>query len=146
MYAVSRVLLRVGKIVLAPIGRFQDWKISEYFVWGLIVAGVLYHIQPTRIIGINFLLGLVFLYYVAGCAIIIYVLKQKETSKFFQIIAYILLFFQIPHIFTGLGLLLTGYSESGVYLSLPAIILVAGVGLSDIWIDFRQRVRQAKEE
>ncbi len=143
MYVGSRSMLRVRKIVLAPLGRFQDWRISEYFVWGLVFAGILYHIQYTRVIGINILLGLVFLYYVAGCAIIIYVLKQKETSKFFQIIAYILLFFQIPHIFTGLGLLLIGYSENGVYLSLPAIILVAGVGLSDIWIDFRQRVKQA---
>jgi uncharacterized membrane protein len=122
-------------------GPFEQWKVSDYFVWALIMGGGLYHLESTKVFGINIILGLVFLYYLAGCAIILYFLKQKKISKFFQILAYILLFFQIPHIFTGLGLLLTGYSESGVYLSLPAIILVAGVGLSDIWLDFRQRVK-----
>jgi uncharacterized protein YybS (DUF2232 family) len=144
-YVITRSILKMRSIATARLGRFQDWQISEHLVWGLILGGMLYHLKSTRPVGINILLGLAFLYYLAGCSIIVYFLKQKEASRFFQFIAYALLFFQMPHIFTGLGLLLTGYSEQGVYLSLPAILLVAGIGLSNVWIDFRRRAAQTKE-
>ena len=99
--------------------------------------------MANAIIGINILLGLVFLYYLQGCAVITYILKQKRSARFFQFLAYVLLFLQIPYIFVSLGLLLTGYTQGGIHLSLPAIILVAGIGLANVWIDFRKRLRQA---
>ena len=143
MYIVTRTILKLQKIPLKPLGRFQDWEVSEYIVWIFILGGGLYHVESTRIVGINILLGLVFLYYLQGCAVITYILKQKHIAKFLQFVAYLLLFLQLPYIFVSLGLLLTGYIQGGLHLSLPAIILVAGVGLANVWIDFRKRLRQA---
>ena len=145
MYAVSRTILKFQKVSLVPLGQFQDWKVSEYLVWIFVLGGVLYHIEPTRIIGINILLGLVFLYYLQGCAIITYFLKQRGTTRFLQFLAYVFLFLQIPYIFVSLGLLLTGYTQGGLYLPLPAIILVASIGLANVWMDFRKRVQQVKK-
>jgi len=142
IYFVTRAMLRVQKISLTPLGRFQDWHISEYLVWIFILGGAFYHLEDTRLIGINVLLGLVFLYYLQGCAVIVSLLKQKRTGRFFQVLAYGLLLFQIPYIFVGLGLLLTGYTEGSVYFSLPAIIVIAGIGLANVWIDFRARIRR----
>jgi hypothetical protein len=143
MYFATRVMLRVQKISLPPLARFRDWHISEYLVWVFILGGILYHLEQTRLIGINVLLGLVFLYYLQGCAVIVFLLKQKRIGRFFQMVACVLLFLQIPYIFVGLGLLLTGYTEGNVYFSLPAIVVVAGLGLANVWINFRKRIRLA---
>ncbi len=145
LYVVTRVILKFRKIALSPVGTFDQWQVSEYGVWALIGGGILYHLDVTRYLGINVILGIILLYYLAGCAIILYFLKQKHVSKFFQILAYILLVFQIPHIFTGFGLLLTGYFERSVYLSLPAISLVTGVGLSNVWFEYRKRAAQKQD-
>lgn len=145
MYVVIRSILKLWKIPVVPLGRFQDWQVSDYLVWIFVLGGMLYHIEYTRTIGINLILGLVFLYYLVGCAIITYFLKQRNTTKFLQVLAYVLLFLQIPYIFVSLGLLLTGYSDASVYLPLPAIVLVTGVGLSNVWVDFRKRAGQVKE-
>jgi hypothetical protein len=142
MYIVARTLLKLQRIALRPLGRFQDWQISEYMVWVFILGGSLYHLEATRIVGINILLGFVFLYYLQGCAVITYILKQRRTAKFLQFIAYILLFLQLPYIFVSLGLLLIGYTQGGFHLSLPAVVLVAGIGLANVWIDFRKRLKQ----
>ncbi len=143
MYIVTRTMLRIQKISLPPLACFQDWHLSEYLVWVVILGGGLYHLEYTRLIGINVLLGLVFLYYVQGCAVITFFLKQKRIGRFFHVVAYILLFLQIPYIFVGLGLLLTGYAKGSVYFSLPAIVVVAGLGLANVWVDFRKRIRLA---
>ncbi len=142
IYAVTRIILKLWKISATPLGKFENWQVSDYFVWIFVLGGVLYHIKYSRIMGINFILGVVLLYYVAGCAIVMYYLKLKNSTKFLRIFAYVLLFLQVPHIFINLGLLLTGYTERGIFLPLPAIVLVAGVGLSNIWIDFRKRAEQ----
>lgn len=145
MYVLCRIVLKVWKIPVAPLGRFQNWEASEYLVWAFVLGGVLYHIELTRVIGINLLLGLILLYYLQGCAIITFFLKYKQTGRVMQFLAYMLLFLQVPYIFISLGLLLTGYTQDGLFLSLPAIILVAGVGLANVWIGFRKRVEQQGE-
>ncbi|MBD3309406.1 DUF2232 domain-containing protein [candidate division KSB3 bacterium] len=142
VYVVTRISLKVLKIPVPPLARVQNWSVSDYLVWVFILGGLLYHLPPTRILGINIILGLVFLYYLGGCAIITYFLKQKQAAKVLQLIAYVLLFLQIPYIFVSLGLLLTGYTEHGVFLPLPAIVLVAGLGLANVWFDFRKRFSQ----
>jgi hypothetical protein len=146
MYVVVRTLLKIWKIPVISLGRFQDWEVSDYFVWIFILGGILYQIEPTKVVGINIILGFVLLYYLQGCAIIMFFLKRKPSARFMQILAYVLLFFQIPYIFGGLGIVLTGHSQGGVFLSLPAIILVAGIGLANVWIKFRRRVEQQVEK
>ena len=143
MYFVTRAMLRLQKISFAPLGRFRDWHISEYLVWVFILGGGLYHLESTRLVGINVLLGLVFLYYLQGCAVIASLLKLKRIGRFFRVLTYGLLFLQVPYLFVGLGLLLTSYTEGNVSFSLPTIVVVAGIGLADVWIGFRKRMRHA---
>ncbi len=142
-YFVIRMLLKLQRVTLPPLRHFQDWGISDNMVWIFILGGVLYHLEATRIAGVNILLGLVFLYYLQGCAVITFILRYKETAKVLQFIAYLLLFIQIPYSLTGLGLVLTGSAVRELLFLLPAVILVAGIGLANVWIDFRKRLKQA---
>ena len=142
-YFVIRMLLRFQRVTLPPLRRFQDWGISDKMVWVFILGGLLYHLEVTRVAGVNILLGLVLLYYLQGCAVITCTLRYKGTAKILQFIAYLLLFLQIPYSLIGLGLLLTGSAVGELLFSLPTAILVAGIGLANVWIDFRKRLRQA---
>jgi uncharacterized protein YybS (DUF2232 family) len=143
IYMSARIWLRIQKIRVIPLNPFSTWKLSDQLVWIFILGGILYHLKTTRGLGTALLLGLVFLYYVQGCAIIAYFLKQRQASNGLQIVTYILLFMQIPYIFVSLGLLLTGYTRSNVYLPLLPILLVTGLGLANGWLDFRKRPEQA---
>ena len=142
-YFVIRMLLKVQRVKLPPLRRFQDWGLSDNMVWVFILGGVLFHFEATRTAGINVLLGLALLYYVQGCAVITFILRYKGTVKILQFIAYLLLFLQIPYGAIGLGLLLTGAAVEDLLFSLPAMVLVAGIGLANVWIDFRKRLKQA---
>lgn len=142
-YFVIRMLVKLLRVTLPPLRRFQDWGLSDKMVWIFILGGVLYHLEATRIVGINLVLWLVFLYYLQGCAVITFILRYKGTAKIVQFIAYLLLLLQIPYSLIGLGLLLTGSVVKELLFPLPAMVLVAGIGLANVWIDFRKRLKQA---
>lgn len=144
MYIIIRIWLRVQKIRVVPLNPFSEWKLSEHLVWILILGGMLYHLKTTRVLGTAILLGLVFLYYVQGCALIAYFLKRRQASNGMHILTYILLFMQIPYIFVSLGFILTGYTRGNAYLPLLTIMLVAGLGLANGWVNFRKRPEQVQ--
>jgi hypothetical protein len=143
IYFFIRVFLKFQRVTLPPLRHFQDWGISDNMVWLFILGGVLFQLEVTKDVGVNLLLGLTFLYYLQGCAVITCVLRQRRTAKFLQFLAYLLFFLQIPYGLIGLGLLLTGSAVDGLLFSLPALMMVAGIGLANVWIDFRKRLRQA---
>ncbi len=141
LYVVTRSLLKTQRVELRPRGRFYEWEVSEHFLWLVMLAGGLYHFQTTRAFGINLLIGLVLLYYLQGSALVIFFLKQRQAARGMQGIAYGLLFLQIPYIFGIVGLLLVGYRQEGLVLSLPAIFIVTGMGLANVWYGFRGRIK-----
>jgi uncharacterized protein YybS (DUF2232 family) len=142
-YFVFRILLRFQRVTVPPLRHFLDWGVSDNLVWIFILSGVLYHFEATRILGINLILGSVFLFYLQGGAVIACILKQRGVAKFVQFVSYVLLLLQIPYSLISLGLLLTGSASEGLIISLPAMVLVAGIGLANVWIDFRTRLKQA---
>ena len=140
LYIVTRSLLKTQRVALRSRGQFAEWEISEHFLWLVMLAGGFYHFQTTRVLGINLLIGLVLLYYLQGSALVIFFLKQRQAARGMQGMAYGLLFLQIPYIFGIVGLLLTGHRQEGMALSLPAIFIVTGMGLANVWYGFRKRV------
>ncbi|MDT8318286.1 MAG: DUF2232 domain-containing protein [bacterium] len=103
-------------------GSLSKWKAPEHLVWGAVAGGVALlsgHELAGRL-GINLLLILFVIYFFQGMAIISYMLKKREVSVFLKGAAYILAVW---------------------YFS----IIIALVGLFDLWVDFR-KLSPAKEE
>ncbi len=108
-------LARFG--IYLPGRRFADWRASELLVWPLIVAGFL-HVLAEGVagqIGSNLLVVLLLVYYLQGLAVVTYMFDKRQVHPFLRNLIYLLVLFANP---------------------LP--LLVAGVGLFDLWINFRK--------
>jgi uncharacterized protein YybS (DUF2232 family) len=104
-----------GRILLRP--EFSTWVCPDRFVWGGIVGGFLILTKVTFLvtIGINTVILLVALYFLQGLAIISWFFKKRNVPLGFRALGYVLI---------------------GIIQFLP--FLVAGLGLFDIWFDFRK--------
>lgn len=102
---------------------FTAWKAPEKLVWSLIVAGFAVAAPEGwwTVWGVNVLIAVLPIYFVQGMAIIASIMRKKGLPKAFRVIVY-----------------------CTVVLINPLPMLVTGVGLFDIWADFR-RPRIVKE-
>jgi len=97
---------------------FREWKGPEPLVWGLIVCGFTLFIpglEWLRILAVNILVVIAASYFAQGLAVIAYFFHKNNVPRFLRGLTYLLIFFQ--QIFT---------------------LLVVGVGLFDLWGDFRR--------
>lgn len=103
---------------LVPGPAFIDWKLPDYLVWPMITAGfAAYFATGTfQTIAINLLVILFPLYYLQGLAIVTYYFQQRGTSLWLRAISYLFL---------------------ALFNPLP--FLLAGVGLFDLWGNFRTK-------
>lgn len=117
---LSRVARASG--LAPPFGVLSKWKAPEHLVWGAVAGGIalLSGHELAEQLGINLLLLLFVIYFFQGMAIISYMLKKREVSAFLKGAAYIFAVW---------------------YFS----IIVALVGLFDLWVDFR-KLSPAKEK
>lgn len=94
-----------------------NWRSPEFLVWVLIAGGGLLLLKDERAatVGLNLLIVTGCLYLFQGLAITAFYFKKMETPLFLRVLGYLLIFFQ--QIFT---------------------ILVIGLGLFDLWFDFRR--------
>ncbi len=105
---------------------FSRWRPGEGMVWGLILGGVLYFIgtytnmRQINIAGLN--IGMFFLavYFVSGLSVISYFLHGYKVPVFARAFLYVLFVMQYP--------------------------FSAGVGLADVWFDFRKRMDTVKKK
>jgi uncharacterized protein YybS (DUF2232 family) len=97
-----------------------EWRVPEYFIWLLIGSGFLslipIPIGLIRAIGLNLLIILLFLYFLHGLAIIQFYFIKKEIPLSLRVMGYIFILLFIP-------------------------IIVIGLGVFDLWVDFRGRVK-----
>lgn len=116
---LSRIARKSG--LAPPFGALSKWKAPEHLVWVAVAGGIalLSGHDLAEQLGINLLLLLFVIYFFQGMAIISYMLKKREVSTFLKGAAYILAVW---------------------YFS----VIVALVGLFDIWVDFR-KLSPAKE-
>ena len=93
------------------------WELPELLVWAFIVSGVcfLIGIPPLRVVGLNGLIVLLGLYFLQGLSIAAFLFRRFQLPRFLATLSVILLVFQ--PFFT---------------------LLVAGLGLFDVWFAFRR--------
>jgi uncharacterized protein YybS (DUF2232 family) len=104
-------------------GDLTQWKPPEKLVWLLIAAGGTLLLPMNRVqdIGMNLLILCLFIYLCAGLSIIGYFFMIKRVPVFLRTLFYVMLLFQ--------QLLM---------------LFIAAVGLFDLWIDFRKRIKPAQ--
>jgi uncharacterized protein YybS (DUF2232 family) len=117
-YTVVRWLWRrlFGAGLFSP-ARFSEWIFPEQFVWGVIASGGLFFFGEGALglVGMNVFFVLLAVYFFQGLAVAVYFLSARKVPVFIWVALLIMVLLQ------------------------PLLVgLVAGVGLFDIWADFRK--------
>ncbi|MDD2852633.1 MAG: YybS family protein [Desulfuromonadaceae bacterium] len=102
--------------LLEPIDDFSTFRTPDRLVWVLIAAGFAL-LLPSSILttpALNILMITLLLYFIQGMSVVSAVISRNSISAFVRVILYALLIIQ-PYL----------------------LALVAGVGLFDLWVDFR---------
>jgi uncharacterized protein YybS (DUF2232 family) len=96
----------------------REWKAPEPLVWGLIASGFALFVPPLGwfwTVALNVLLVIGACYFAQGLAVIAFFFHKNNVPRFLRGLTYVLIVFQ--QIFT---------------------LLVVGLGLFDLWGDFRR--------
>ena len=120
--AANYALIRIAWMRLYGSGlfserAFSEWVCPENLVWGFILSGAALFLGQGMVAdaGLNVFLVMLCIYFAQGLSIIVYFLKVRKVPTFFWFVLFILIFVQ------------------------PLLIgLVAGLGVFDIWADFRK--------
>ena len=93
------------------------WQLPEHLVWGFIGAGALYLSGLPRLeaVGLNGLIALLALYFLQGVSIVLFWIHRFQLPRFLVAVSVVMLMLQPL-----------------------AMVLVAGVGLFDVWCAFRR--------
>jgi uncharacterized protein YybS (DUF2232 family) len=96
---------------------FQRWKLPEILIWGLIFsgAGMLFGQGIVGTVSLNLLLVLLAGYFLQGLAIVGHFFKKKGVPPVLRTLGYVLV----------------------VTLN-PLPVIVTGLGVFDLWVDFRK--------
>lgn len=124
MIAVRGLLQRAG----SPLANFGDltlWRAPERLVWVLIAAGAMVLVAQglPGVLGMNLLILCGLLYLFQGLAIVVFFFRHQGVPPFFRWLIY--------------GLILVQQ-----YM----LIFIIALGLFDLWVDFRRRMSQTKDE
>ncbi|MBT3367050.1 MAG: DUF2232 domain-containing protein [Nitrospina sp.] len=96
---------------------FSEWVCSENLIWGFILSGAALFLGQGMLAdaGLNIFLVMLVIYFAQGLSIVVHFLKARNVQVVFWFVLFILIFVQ------------------------PLLIgLVAGLGVFDIWADFRK--------
>lgn len=100
------------------VATFREWKCPEQLVWALIACGFAFFVpgnEALTIVAANVLLVIGVCYFIQGLAIVAFFFHKNNVPRFLRSATYILIIFQ--QVFT---------------------LLVAALGLFDLWGDFRR--------
>jgi uncharacterized protein YybS (DUF2232 family) len=114
---VGALIRRWPALVPRPAPEWWRWELPEQLVWAFIGAGGLYLTgRPgLQAVGLNGLIVLLALYFLQGLSIAAFVFKRYQLPRTLGALSVVLLLFQ------------------------PLLALVvAGVGLFDVWFSFRR--------
>ena len=104
-------------------GAFSEWLCSENLIWAFILSSAALFLGEGMVAdaGLNVFLVVLVIYFTQGLSIVVHFLKARNVQVFFWFVLFILIFVQ------------------------PLLIgLVAGLGVFDIWADFR-KLRKASD-
>jgi uncharacterized protein YybS (DUF2232 family) len=110
-------LLKRKKLQLAPWRDFKEWQLPDTLVWGLIVggAGLLLTSGPLSTVSLNIAVIWAALYFLQGLAVLVNFLHR----------------WSVPY---PLRLLIYAF----VIIQTIGVVLVAFIGVADVWADFRK--------
>ncbi len=96
---------------------FFQWKSPEYLVWPLIIAGAgqLLAAGMLQQIALNLLLIVLPIYFLQGLAIVQFYFRKRNISPLFRSLGYLF-----------------------ITLLNPLPLVVTGMGVFDLWVDFRK--------
>lgn len=96
---------------------FSQWRLPALLIWILIAAGfaLLVPAAPVSLAGRNLLAVLLPLYFIQGLAVVSCFLQRKTWSPALKGLVYVM-----------------------VFLLNPLPLVVTGVGIFDLWVDFRR--------
>jgi uncharacterized protein YybS (DUF2232 family) len=100
----------------------REWKAPDFLVWGVIACGFALFIpgvESVKAIAANLLLVFSACYFFQGLAIIAFYFNKNNVPRFVRGVVYLFIVFQ--QIFT---------------------MIVVGLGLFDLWVDFRRLRKQ----
>ncbi|MCK9275828.1 MAG: YybS family protein [Syntrophales bacterium] len=120
---MGEVLFRRRGMWYPDFGDLSRWRCPDSLIWVVIAAAASLFIPwyPIKIIGMNVLIISIFIYMLRGFAVISFYFRRKN----------------IPII-----LRVTGYAI--IFIQQLLLVLVAGLGLADIWFDFRNLDKNKK--
>jgi hypothetical protein len=113
---------------VTPLARFRP---AEWLIWpliaglALVLLNLVLPIGPLELAGWNILLVMLFFYGLAGLGIVRYLLDRLGASRGMRLLTWLVL------------IVLAG--APGVNLAL--IVLISGLGVSETWINYRNRER-----
>ena len=117
-YALLRIVWgRIYSSELFSEGTFAEWICPENFIWGFIAASAAWFLGHGIIadVGLNLFVVILVIYFAQGMSIVIHFFRTRKVPVFLWFIFFILIFAQ------------------------PILIgLIAGLGVFDIWLDFRK--------
>ncbi|MPZ75321.1 MAG: DUF2232 domain-containing protein [Deltaproteobacteria bacterium] len=104
------------------VASLREWKAPDFLIWGLIVSGFALFIPGFDLVKTfagNIVLVICACYFFQGLAIVAYFFNKNSVPRFVRGIVYLFIVFQ--QLFT---------------------LLVVGLGLFDLWVDFRRLKKQ----
>ncbi len=119
MAACNLTLLKKTAVIFKidlSVGEFASYRNPDFLVWLLIIAGfsMLFSSPLIATPALNILLLVSVMYFVQGMAIVSALISRQSVSRLLRIVLYVLLLIQ-PYL----------------------VVFVAGIGLCDLWVDFR---------
>ena len=114
---LARPVLRRQNLFCSDFGHLNLWKAPDFFVWGVIGAGVmlLFPVNTFKLLGLNALIIFMTVYFFAGIAVISFYFEKNRFPVIIRVFLY-----------------------SIIALQQLIQILVVGLGFFDIWLNFRK--------
>lgn len=120
---IGNTVLQRRNPELVPWPSYCSWKLPEQLIW-LVIAGAVFVFVGKGLIyniGINLLLLGGMIYFFQGLAVFLHMLDQWHVPKYVRLLIYVILTLQ-------------SYG----------IIVLAVLGIGDVWIDFRKSKQDSK--
>lgn len=114
----ARFTFQYFQLSFPDFGSLNYWKSPDILVWGLIGAGsiMLFSSEMLKILGSNLLIIFMVIYFFQGIAVVSFFFEKKNVSRTVRTILY-----------------------SFIIIHQLSLILIIGIGLFDVWADFRKQ-------
>ena len=114
---VAKPIFKNRGIFYPSFGSLKLWKAPEFLVWGIIGCGLLLLLpeKTFKFLGLNGLLILLTIYFFQGIAIVSFYFEKKRFPRMLRVFLYSL-----------------------IALQQVVLIVIIGLGLFDMWINFRK--------